>query len=126
MVQNLALAQESGSFSLSMSSVRITYDHIREEGKAGRMGAKLMAIVADGDRGRVYLSPTQEMEAIAMSAKPIWQPDCEMPKKHRNFQPPGYGMNNLGNLFTSRQLVALTTFSDLVCGKHMNELSRIP
>ncbi|MEI6638331.1 MAG: DUF1156 domain-containing protein [Chlorobium sp.] len=111
-------AGKRAAFRCLMSSVPITYDHIREEGKAGRMGAKLMAIVADGDRGRVYLSPTQEMEAIAMSAKPIWQPDCEMPKKHRNFQPPGYGMNNLGDLFTSRQLVALTTFSDVVWEAH--------
>jgi putative DNA methylase len=37
-----------------------------------------------------------------------------MPKKHRNFQPPVYGMDNLGDIFTPRQLVALTTFSDLV------------
>ncbi len=111
-------AGKRAAFRCLMSDVPIAYDHIREEGKANRMGAKLMAIVADGDRGRVYLSPTQEMEAIAMSAQPIWQPDCEMPKKHRNFQPPGYGMNNLGDLFTSRQLVALTTFSDLVWEAH--------
>jgi putative DNA methylase len=54
------------------------------------------------------------METIAHKAKPVWKPDCEMPKKHRNFQPPVYGMNNVGDIFTPRQLVALTTFSDLV------------
>ena len=107
-------AGKRAAFRCLMSGVPVSYDHIREEGKAGRMGVKLMAIIAEGDRGRVYLSPTPEMEAIALSAQPTWKPDCEMPKKHRNFQPPGYGMNNLGDIFTSRQLVALTTFSDLV------------
>jgi putative DNA methylase len=107
-------AGKRAAFRCLMSGVPVSYDHIREEGKAGRMGVKLMAIVAEGDRGRVYLSPIPEMEAIALSAQPTWKPDCEMPKKHRNFQPPGYGMNNLGDIFTSRQLVALTTFSELV------------
>jgi putative DNA methylase len=102
------------AFRCLMSDVPMGYDHIRDQGKAGRMGQKLMAIVAEGKYGRVYLPPTAEMEALARSAKPTWKPDCEMPKKHRNFQPPGYGMNNLGDLFTARQLVALTTFSDLI------------
>jgi putative DNA methylase len=102
------------AFRCLISNVPIDYPYIREEGKAGRMGQKLMAIVAEGTRGRVYIAPTQEMEAVAAQAKPTWKPDCLMPKKHRNFQPPVYGMDNLGDLFTPRQLVALTTFSDLV------------
>ncbi len=102
------------AFSCLMSGVPVGYDYIRAEGKAGRMGARLMAVVTEGDRGRLYLSPTPEHEAVAIKATPKWKPDCEMPKKHRNFQPPVYGMDNLGDLFTARQLVALTTFSDLV------------
>jgi putative DNA methylase len=102
------------AFRCLMSGVPIGYEYIREEGKAGRMGQRLMAIVAEGHRGRVYLAPTVEHEATAAAAKPTWKPDCEMPKKHRNFQPPVYGMDNLGDLFTQRQLVALATFSDLV------------
>ena len=43
------------------------------------MGARLMAIVAEGDRGRVYLAPTPEMEAIALTAKPTWKPEIAMP-----------------------------------------------
>jgi putative DNA methylase len=58
------------------------------------------------------------MESVAGQAKPIWRPDIEMPKKHRNFQPPGYGMTSFGDLFTSRQLVALETFSELVQKAH--------
>ncbi|MBZ1351209.1 DUF1156 domain-containing protein [Alcaligenaceae bacterium LF4-65] len=101
-------------FRCLMSDVPMDYDHIRTEGKAGRMGQKLMAIVAEGIRGRIYFSPTKEIETIAKTAIPTWKPDCEMPKKHRNYQPPVYGMNNLGDIFTARQLVALTTFSDLI------------
>jgi len=82
------------------------------------MSARLMAMVVEGERGRLYLPPTQEMESVAGQAKPIWRPDIEMPKKHRNFQPPGYGMTSFGDLFTSRQLVALETFSELVQKAH--------
>jgi putative DNA methylase len=102
------------AFRCLMSDVPMDYEYIRSEGKAGRMGQKLMAVVAEGIRGRIYLSPTSEIEAVAAKAEPTWKPDCEMPKKHRNYQPPVYGMNNLGDIFTDRQLVALTTLSDLV------------
>jgi putative DNA methylase len=102
------------AFTCLISGVPIAYDYIRVEAKFGRMGERLMAVVAEGERGRVYLSPTPEMETLARKAVPEWKPDCEMPKKHRDFKPPGYGMNNLGDIFTNRQLVALTTFSDLV------------
>lgn len=101
----------------------LAFPHVRVEAKAGRMSVRLMAIVAEGTRGRVYLSPNEEHVKIAESAKPTWRPDGEMPKKHRNFQPPVYGMNNLGDLFTPRQLVALTTFSDLVAEARVKVLA---
>ncbi len=102
------------AFRCLMSGTPITYDHIRAEGMAGHMGARMLAIVVEGDGGRVYLPPTPEDEAVAMQATPEWRPDCELPRKHRNFQGPVYGLTNVGHLFTSRQLVALTTLSDLV------------
>jgi putative DNA methylase len=92
----------------------VPFDYVRSEGRAKRMGAQLMVIVAAGKRGRIYLAPNAEHEQIAAKAEPVWKPDCELPKKHRNFQTPVYGMPNIGDLFTSRQLVALTTLSDLV------------
>lgn len=97
-----------------LSQTAMPFPYVRDEAKAGRMGAKLMAIVAEGNRGRIYLNPDRESEALARSAKPWWKPDCTLPLKHRNFQTPLYGMPNVGDLFTPRQLVALTTFSDLV------------
>jgi putative DNA methylase len=102
------------AFRCLMSNTPMTYDYIRGEGKAHRLGQKLMAMVVEGSAGRLYLSPTLEHETVALHAQPTWKPDCEMPKKHRNFQPPVYGMDHLGDLFTARQLVALTTLSDLI------------
>ena len=73
-----------------------------------------MAIVAEGDRERVYLDPTDDQMAIAGRARPTWKPDLSQPKNPRWFSPPDYGLSTFGDLFTPRQLVALTTFSDLV------------
>ncbi|MFN8703583.1 MAG: DUF1156 domain-containing protein [Rhodospirillales bacterium] len=102
------------AFSCLISGAPISYEYIRAEGMAKRMGTRLMAIVVDGGRGRIYLPPDDVMETVARQAHPTWKPDCEMPKKHRNFQPPVYGMSNLGDIFTPRQIVALVTLSDLV------------
>lgn len=97
-----------------MSQTAMPFKYVREEGKAGRMGERLMAIVAEGSRGRVYLSPTDEMIATARSAQPNWKPEHSLPVNPRDFKTPNYGLNTFGDLFTPRQLVALTTFSDLV------------
>jgi len=107
-------AGKRAAFVCLISGVPIDYDYIRVQGKAGRMGQKLMAVVAESPNGRIYLAPSADMESLAATATPRWKPDCEIPKKHRNFQPPGYGMCNLGDIFTPRQLVALNTFSDLI------------
>ena len=112
--KNGTTAGKRSAFLCLMSSVPVTYDHIRTEGKASRMGARLMAIVAEGDRGRVYLGPTPEHEAVPNEAHPGWKPDLALPNNPRDFKTPLYGMTNFGDLFTDRQLVALTTFSDLV------------
>jgi len=88
--------------------------HIRAEGHAGRMDAQMMAVVAEGKQGRVYLPPTAEQETVARSAMPSWKPDAELSANPRHSTPPAYGMGTFADLFTARQLVALTTFSDLV------------
>ena len=53
-----------------LSGAPITPDYIKAEGMAKRMGARMMAIVAEGDRGRIYLPPNAEHERIAASARP--------------------------------------------------------
>ena len=102
------------AFRCLMSDSPIDYNYIREEGKAGRMGQKLMAIVALGDRGRIYISPTQAIEEIAAKASPEWKPEMALPDNPRDFKTPNYGLTTFGDLFSTRQLVALTTLSDLV------------
>jgi putative DNA methylase len=102
------------NFRCVMSGTPIQGDYIKAEGKAGRMGARLMAIVAEGERGRVYLAPTDEQEQIAVSARPEWEPEGKLVEDARAFTPILYGLIKWADLFTSRQLVALTTFSDLV------------
>ena len=91
----------------------VTLDHIRSEAQVGRMNSQLMAIVAEGKSGRIYVSPDDEHGQIARQAEPEWRPEQELEGKCR-VSVPLYGMNTFGDLFTSRQLVALTTFSDLV------------
>lgn len=92
----------------------VPLEYIRKEGQAGRMGSQMMAIVAEGPNGRVYLDPTPEHEAIANSAQPSWKPDTELSTHPQYMAAPRYGMTKHADLFTPRQLVALTTFSDLV------------
>ncbi|QQS46397.1 MAG: DUF1156 domain-containing protein [Acidobacteriota bacterium] len=102
------------NFLCLLSGSPISGNYIKAEGQARRMGARLMAIVAEGQRGRLYLSPTTEMESIAKKAKPDWKPAGDVPSKLTGGTCYGYGLTEWGDLFTPRQLVALTTFSDLV------------
>jgi putative DNA methylase len=107
-------AGKRAAFQCVMSATPIPYDYIRSEGQAGHMGARMMAVVAEGRLGRVYLAPTTEMEAVARGATPAWRPEVDLPVNPRDFKTPNYGMTSFADLFSPRQLVALTTFSDLV------------
>jgi putative DNA methylase len=103
------------NFRCLMSGSAIEAKYIRTEAQAGRMSTRLMAVVAEGDRGRVYLSPQQHMEALARSALPRWKPELKVPTPcHDVDRLPMYGMPTWGDAFSPRQLIALTTFSDLV------------
>jgi putative DNA methylase len=92
--------------------VPLTY--IRAEGQAKRMGQQLMAVVAQGQRQRVYLPATAEHIKAADVPRPDNVPEAELPKQALGFRVQAYGMTTFADLFTNRQLVALTTFSDLV------------
>lgn len=94
------------------SAVQLTY--VREESRAKRMGSRLMAIVANGNRGRVYVAPNDAHVEAASVGIPGGLPTGNI------FNWPGrinvytYGLTKFAELFTHRQLIALTTFSDLV------------
>lgn len=93
-------------------AVPLTY--VRAEGKAQRLGATLMAVVAEGSRQRIYLPATDDHRAAADVAAPDDLPPGDLPEQALGFRVGGYGMKRFTDLFTNRQLVALTTFSDLV------------
>ena len=112
-----------GNFRCVMTGTPMNPDYIKGEGNAGRMGQRMMAIVAEGNRGRVYLDPTVDHEASARQAKPGWRPESSFVEDARAFTPCIYGIKKWSDLFTDRQLVALTTLSDLV-GAAMQQVGR--
>lgn len=112
---NTSPKQGRGAAFMCPSCGQITLDsYTKEEGKAGHIGAQLMAIVAEGKKGRIYLSPNSEHIHAADVPKPEEYPDGAMPTNPRWFSPPAFGMADYSQLFTNRQLTALTTFSALV------------
>ena len=102
------------NFQCLISGAPIASEYVKDEAKAGRMGAKMIAVVAESDRGRVYLSPTDTLEAMAHQAHPDWVPEVTISGSTQYLGVKPYGMEQFSQLFTDRQLVMLTTFSDLV------------
>lgn len=92
----------------------VGFPYIRDEGRSGRMGRHLLAVVAEGQGGRVYLSADSEQIEIADVGRPEAYPDADLPNNPRDFKTPNYGMITFAELFTNRQLLALMTFSELV------------
>ncbi|CAB4940186.1 unannotated protein [freshwater metagenome] len=87
------------------------FSYVREEGRQGRISCVPLAVVAEGPRGRVYSSPINgnfpDVETASISLGDI-------PSNPRDFKTPNYGMTQWEDLFTPRQLMALTTFSGLL------------
>lgn len=88
--------------------------HIKDEGASDRMGQQLMTIVAEGKRQRVYLPPSEEHVLAAQIERPNDVPDVELATHPQYMGTVRYGMTHHADLFTNRQLMALTTLSDLV------------
>lgn len=100
------------SFVCLMSGTPIAGDYIKAEGSAGRMGSKLIAVVAEVKGGRVYLSPTDDVEQVAKSARAEWSPGGDIPAKLSGGTCVPYGITQWGHLFTQRQLVGLGAFAE--------------
>ena len=88
----------------------IDFDYIREQGRNGLMRRTLIAVVAEGIRGRRYLAPVTRIDEPAAD----WSPRLPLPEKTLGFRVQRYGMVEWADLFTDRQLVALSTFSELL------------
>lgn len=102
------------NFKCVLTGTAITGDYIKAEGMAGRLNSTLIAIVAEGRTGRIYLPPDSEHEAIAFQAQPGWTPDQAVANDPRNIWCTPYGFAKYSDLFSKRQLVALSTFADLM------------
>lgn len=107
-------AGRGANFRCLMSETAITPEYVKQMGREGNMGQTLIAIVAEGNRARIYVPPLAEHERIAFSAKAKWQPETLLPNDPRNFWTVDYGLTTFGDLFTARQLLALNTLCDLV------------
>jgi len=102
-----------GDFRCLLSGDPIPATYIRAQGKLGRLGDRLMAIVADGGRVRLCLPPTDDQERIARVTSPAEAPDTDLPEQALGFRIQNYGMRKHRDLFTNRQLTALDTYCDL-------------
>ncbi len=107
------MAGRKGAVCVSCASA-VTIDFIKGEGLAGRMGAALLGIVGEGHRERTYFNPAPSDVETANVPKPANTPEQRLADDPRNLWTPPYGLASFDSLFTNRQLVALTTFSDLV------------
>jgi putative DNA methylase len=96
----------------------VAFKHIRAEGKSGRMSRRLMAIVAESDKTATFSSPIEHHIDVANGARSQFRPEEEIPLNRRDFKPPIYGMMRFADLFTERQLIALSTFCDLIGEVH--------
>jgi len=103
------------NFRCLLSGAPIEPNYIKEEFRAGRMGTRLLAIVAEGRRGRIYLRPTGDQEMIAAKAVPEWRPEITISGSTQYLGVKPYGLEKFDQIFSPRQLLALSTFNDLVC-----------
>ncbi|KLU38982.1 MAG: hypothetical protein AA931_11690 [Peptococcaceae bacterium 1109] len=92
----------------------IDFPYIRSEGQAGRMGSRLVAVVAEGNNGRLYIPADNEHLQAAQVSRPEEYPDAQIPDNPRDFKTPNYGLKRFADLFTNRQLTALTILCSLV------------
>ena len=92
----------------------ISYNYLRTECMAGRMYSKMIAVVAEGKKNRIYLKPNFKQQSIAVVPKPEDYPRGELAYYPGHLNTNAYGLNTFDKLFTNRQLTALTTFSSLI------------
>ncbi len=92
----------------------VGYTHIKSEGHAGRIGYHLLAIASEGQRGRIYITPDDKHRNALNIPKPADYPEGDMPQQALGFVVQLYGPKQYSDLFSNRQLTALTTMSELV------------
>lgn len=92
----------------------VSLAYVREQSREGDLGARLMAIVAEGVRSKIYLPPDHVHSAAGRISRPTDLPEGEIPEQALGFRVQAYGMSTWIDLFTNRQLAALSTFTELI------------
>ena len=98
--------------------------YVREQSTAGYIGEQMIGIVAEGDRKRLFVSPIDEQVRIASNVRASKRPTQAMPEVDQSLRVRGYGITHWHELFTERQLTALTTFSDLIPSVHSEVIAQ--
>ena len=107
-------AGRGANFRCLLTGDAVTADYVKAEGMAGRMGWKLLAIVADSKGGRRYVAADKKHEALAFSEVPDWRPEVPLSQHPQYMSVTNYGPTNVSDLFMDRQTVALNTFMELI------------
>lgn len=102
------------TFRCLLSETPITPEYVKRVGKSGGFGQSLICVVAEGNRSRLYIPPSEDQISIAVSANPDWRPDIKLPNHSQYIGVLGYGFETFGDLYTERQLLALDTLTNLV------------
>ena len=106
---------DRGDGSCIATGSAMPYEYIRSQLQNGRVSQSLAAVVAAGPSRRAYCAPTPaDIDCADNIPVPSWKPESKVGDHPRNISPPLYGLDEWWNLFTPRQLVALTTFCDLL------------
>lgn len=103
-----------GAFRCLLSGAPITTDYIRSQGALGNLAARPLALVAEGNRRRVYLPPSCPTIWGTDGASVPERPMGEVPERLTGGTCYGYGLTTFGKLFTDRQIIVLSTLSELV------------
>lgn len=126
---NPSLGSARGTSICRHCGATVKSEVVKEQGKAGKLGQQLTAIVCttSGERGKTYLSGNDYQNyvpddaAIQARLETLCQEtELTVPQEslslldNRNFWITEYGITKFGELFTSRQLLALMTFAKWV------------
>jgi putative DNA methylase len=106
--------KHGNGFRCLLTGAPMSFAALRAYGRTSRFGTRLLAIVAERKGGRTFVAANAQHEKLALEAKSAWRPDQSLEGKALGFRVPEYGLTTWGDLFSERQLVALTTFTDLV------------
>lgn len=105
----------SAIFKCPVCGTVTTDEYVKTIGRNHEIYSKLMGIIAEGPKGRIFVEANPEHELAAKVDRPDEYPNGDIPLNPRWFSPPAFGMSEYADLFTNRQINTLVTFANLLC-----------